>query len=101
MPDTTLRVLIHAPTPDALRRARNNASNLLKAEPAAQIEIIANAGAVAAALAEAHPTDSLLHLCLNTLQANKLTAPQTLRTVRAAVLHLAQRQADGWAYIRA
>lgn len=100
MPDT-LHVLIHAPTPDALRRARNNAANLLKGEPQAQVEIIANAAAVAAALAEPHATDAHLRLCGNTLQNTGAQAPATLQVVPAAIVHLAHRQAEGWAYIRA
>lgn len=100
MPDT-LHVLIHAPTPDALRRARNNAANLLKGEPQAQVEIIANAAAVAAALAEPHATDVHLRLCGNTLQNTGAQAPATLQVVPAAIVHLARRQAEGWAYIRA
>ncbi|AUL46265.1 Uncharacterized conserved protein [Bordetella trematum] len=100
MPDT-LHVLIHAPTPDALRRARNNAANLLKAEPQAQVEIIANAAAVAAALAEPHATDAQLRLCGNTLQNTGAQAPAALQVVPAAIVHLARRQAEGWAYIRA
>ncbi len=100
MPDT-LHVLIHAPTPDALRRARNNAANLLKGEPQAQVEIIANAAAVAAALAEPHATDAHLRLCGNTLQNTGAQAPATLQVVPAAIVHLARRQAEGWVYIRA
>ncbi|HEY0293711.1 MAG TPA: hypothetical protein VGC69_00085 [Bordetella sp.] len=96
-----LRLLIHAPTAQALQRARRNAANLLQAEPDAQVEIVANAAAVAAALAEPHPTDSHLLLCRNTLAAIGAEAPPTLRVVPAAVLHLAQRQRDGWAYLRA
>lgn len=96
-----IRLLIHAPTPAALERARRNAANLKKAAPQAQVEIVANAGAVAAALAESHATDEHLLLCANTLAATGAQAPATLRTVPAAVLHLAQRQGEGWAYIRA
>lgn len=96
-----LRVLIHAPTADALRRARRNAANLLQAEPHAQVAIVANAAAVAAALAEPHPTDVHLLLCANTLAATGVAAPPGLGVVPAAVLYLAQCQRDGWAYIRA
>ena len=51
--------------------------------------------------AESHATDEHLLLCANTLAATGAQAPATLRTVPAAVLHLAQRQGEGWAYIRA
>jgi len=100
MPDA-IRLLIHAPTAGALQRARRNAANLLQAEPGAQVEIVANAAGVAAALAEPHATDDHLVLCRNTLAATGAQAPQALRVVPAAVLHLAQRQGEGWAYMRA
>ena len=53
-PDDTLRLVIHAPTEAALARARANAANLLRAEPAAAVEIVINGPAVAAALASPH-----------------------------------------------
>lgn len=96
-----IRLLIHAPTPGALERARRNAANLKKAAPDAVVEIVANAGAVGAALAEPHATDAYLLLCQNTLAATGASAPASLQVVGAAVLHIAQRQADGWAYMRA
>lgn len=96
-----IQLLIHAPTPGSLDRARRNAANLHKADPEARVEIVANAGAVAAALADAHPTDTHLVLCQNTLTATGAAAPAHIRTVSAAVLHIAQRQTEGWAYMRA
>lgn len=41
-----LRVVLHAPTPEALERARNNALNLRRADPDAELCIIVNAGVV-------------------------------------------------------
>ena len=96
-----VRLLIHAPTPGALERARRNLANLLKIAPDAEVELVANAGAVAAALEQPSPLDTHLRLCRNTLQANALAAPAGIAVVPAAVLHLAQRQAQGWAYMRA
>lgn len=98
---TPIRLLIHAPTPGALERARRNLANLLKAAPDAEVELVANAGAVAAALEHPGPLDAYLRLCRNTLEANALTAPPDTVVVPAAVLHIAQRQAQGWAYMRA
>lgn len=95
-----LRVLLHAPTPDALDRARSNARNLLAAEPDATVEIVANAGAVAKALEGADETDAHLLVCERTLSRTGASAGGR-RTVPAAVVHLARRQAEGWAYIRA
>jgi len=96
-----VRLLIHAPTPASLERARRNVANLLKLAPDAQIELVVNAGAVAAALDTPHPLDAHLRVCANTLTANARTAPDDIATVPAAVLHLAERQAQGWSYMRA
>lgn len=102
-PQTTdlIRLVIHAPTPGALERGRRNLANLLKAAPDAQVELVVNAGAVAAALAAPDATDTHLRLCQNTLTANQLAAPDGIWIVPAAVLHLAQRQQEGWSYMRA
>lgn len=96
-----LRVLLHAPTAEALVRARRNARNLGKARPDAEVLILANAGAVAAALATPDETDPLLRLCRNSLAAQGLDNTAGLAEVEAAVVTLAERQAEGWAYIRA
>jgi len=99
---STLRVLLHAPTADGLARARRNARNLIKSRPGAEVLIIANGGAVAAALAEPDPgSDDRLRLCRNTLATQGLDNPAGLEEVEAAVVTLAELQADGWAYIRA
>ena len=47
-----LKVVLHAPTADALQRARSNAGNLLREEPGARVKIVLNAQAVIAALDE-------------------------------------------------
>ena len=72
-----------------------------RAEPAAAVEIVVNGPAVAAALASPHDTDRLLRVCANTLANNDLEADPQLARVKAAVLYIAQRQRDGWAYMRA
>ena len=96
-----VRLLIHAPSPSSLERARRNLANLLKLAPDAQVELVVNAGAVAAALDTPHPLDGYLRVCANTLTANGRAVPDAIATVPAAVLYLAERQADGWSYIRA
>lgn len=97
----TPKVVLHAPTEDALVRARSNARNVLAVSPSARVEIVVNAGAVASALTTRDAqTDPLLRLCSNTLRNKGVEAPGGLTVVSAAVLHLAQRQAEGWAYIR-
>ena len=99
---TPISLVIHAPEPEALVRARNNARNLLKAAPDARYEIVVNAGAVTFALDRPDPeTDALLRICGNTLDQTGRSAPAKLKVVGAAVLHLVERQRDGWQYIRA
>lgn len=96
-----LQLMIHAPTEAALQRARRNAANLAAAAPDAQIEIVLNGPAVAAALDTPHETDDLLRLCGNTLANINRDLPAGLEKVSAAVLHIAERQRDGWGYMRA
>jgi NitT/TauT family transport system ATP-binding protein len=97
----TVRLIIHAPTAAALERGRRNLANLLKLAPDAEVELVINAGAVAAALSKPGSLDNHLRICGNTLAANQLAAPEGVAVVQAAVLHIAQRQAEGWAYMRA
>lgn len=97
---TTLRVLLHAPTAEALARARRNAKNLSNARPDAEILIIANAGAVPSALATSDVTDPLVRICRNSLTAQGLENTSNLVEVEAAVVTLAELQTEGWAYIR-
>ena len=98
-----LKVLLHAPTATALQRARNNASNLLRDAPDAEVRIVANAEAVVAALEQPHDVlDAITWLCPNTLQRANRTAHEPLHVLaRAAVLEIAQMQQQGWVYVRA
>src|SRR5450830_1630074 len=96
-----LRLIIHAPTANALARARRNLANLLKLAPQTEVELVINAAAVPAALSQPDPLDGHLRICRNSLEAQQLTAPPGLALVPAAVLHIAQRQAEGWSYLRA
>ena len=96
------KIILHAPTPDALKRARANALNILAAEPTAVVEIIANGPAVAYAVEEPHEeTDDMLLICENSLKKQNLKAPENIAVVSTSVLHIAKRQSEGWAYIRA
>ncbi len=98
----SIRVLLHAPTESSLERARNNALNILRERPEAQVHIVVNAEGVRAALQAPHPeTDSLLLMCANTLRKMELTAPATCQTVPGAAMALVSMQQDGWIYIRA
>lgn len=96
-----MRVVLHAPTADALTRARSNVRNLRARRPEAEILIVVNADGVPAAL-ERRDADSDPHLriCENTLRARNLDAPDDLTTVPAAIETLAQLQMDGWIYVR-
>lgn len=97
-----LRVVLHAPTRDSLDRARRNAANLLAARADAEVRIVANGAGVARALEHTdHATDALLYLCRNSLKAQGLDNSAGLHEVTAAVLTLAELQAEGWTYIRA
>ena len=98
-----LRIALHAPTPDALARARASAFNARKADPQCSVRIIANASAVATALDTPHAdADGLTQLCPNTLAhtGRQLRAPLSVLEV-PAVIALAQLQQAGWTYIRA
>ena len=98
----TIALLIHAPTATALTRGRNNLRNLLKAEPDTKVELIVNGEGARQALSEPDSeTDQYLLLCENSLKAANLIAPDDIRTVNAAVHHIALRQSEGWGYFRA
>ncbi|WP_133011303.1 hypothetical protein [Marinomonas flavescens] len=96
------QLLIHAPTVDSLKRAQNNARNLLKLESDAQVEIVVNgpAAAVAVTLTDEDILSRLV-ICRNSLQAQGLTAQAEVKQVDAVVQYLAHQQAKGWSYIRA
>jgi uncharacterized protein len=98
-----LKIVLHAPTPGALARARSNAANLQKLHPAPEVRIVLNADAVAAALDQRDAAaDPLTLLCPNTLQriGRSAGAPFTVLE-EGSVLALARMQAEGWQYIRA
>lgn len=95
------KLIFHAPTANALTRARKHIDNVLKATSDCSIELVVNAEATAYAIKHPAPTDNYLRVCKNSLTAQKLVAPANLQIVDVAVLHIAQRQAEGWAYVRA
>ena len=102
MTKSPLRIVLHAPTVDALSRARSNVANLKTEDPALDVRIVLNAEAVAAALDNPNGvTDRLTLVCANTLKKIGREAPQPFTVLpEGAVLGLAQLQADGWTYIR-
>ena len=99
----TLKIVLHAPTPGALARARSNAANLKKHSRPPEVRILLNADAVAAALDQPdEAADGLTLLCPNTLQriGRQARAPLTVLQ-EGSVLALARMQGEGWRYIRA
>ncbi len=98
-----LRTVLHAPSSEAFARARSNARNLRREAPDAEVRIVLNADAVAAALDTPHPhTDPFTWLCPNTLAHSGRSAPATLQVLPVgAVLALAQWQQQGWIYLSA
>lgn len=98
-----LKIVLHAPTPGAVGRARSNAANLRKEHPAAEVRIVVNADAVREVLdAPDQASDPLTLVCPNTLARMGRSAPAPLTVLaQGAVLALARMQAEGWCYIRA
>ena len=98
-----LRIVLHAPSAAALARARSNALNLRREAPSAEVRIVLNAEAVAAALDTPHPqADPLTWLCPNSLAQSGRSAAAPLQVLPVgAVLALAQWQQQGWIYLRA
>lgn len=97
-----MKVLLHAPTPTGLERARNNAANLKRAQPEAQVRIIANAQAVVVALDVAHPElDALTWICPNTLRnINRENRVPLNVLADPAIVEMVRLQQEGWVYIR-
>jgi len=97
-----LKLIIHAPTRASYARACRNLTNLLVADPTAVVELVVNGEAVKAAVDKPEPSlrDHLV-VCRNSLDTTGLTCPPDVRVTQAAVLHIAQRQAEGWSYFRA
>jgi intracellular sulfur oxidation DsrE/DsrF family protein len=97
-----LKVIIHAPTPPALIRARRNLANLIAAEPSTVVELVINGEAVQAELKDPDQTTRpYLAICQNSLDHAGVDKPEDARTVPSAVLYISQRQAEGWVYFRA
>jgi len=94
-----IQVVIHAATPDALQRARNNAVNLAKEWPNSEAEIVVNGPAVKAAIEQTHATDACLRLCAHSAERFGLSIPEHLQSIPAAIVWIINRQKEGWHYI--
>lgn len=101
--DHPLRIVLHAPSPGALKRARSNAANLARATPAPLVRIIINGEGVGAALDQPDQVaDALTLVCPNTLQKLGRTAAAPLTVLEeGAILAIARMQREGWCYVRA
>lgn len=102
-PNANPRIVLHAPTAGALARARSNAANLRQFAPEAEVRILLNADAVAAALdAPDADADAQTLVCPTTLRKIQRAAAQPLTVLpEPAMLALARLQREGWSYIRA
>lgn len=101
--DHPLRIMLHAPTAGALKRARSNAANLVRATPAPLVRIIVNAEGVAAALDDPDQVaDALTLVCPNTLQKIERSAAAPLTVLEeGSILAIARMQREGWCCVRA
>lgn len=96
-----MNILLHAPTKNAYRRAKNNRANILKDWPNATVEIVVNAQGAIAAFGDKQRDNCSVYFCANSLRSAQLAAPQHAQIIPNAMLHLALRQTEGWAYVRA
>jgi uncharacterized protein len=98
-----MRILLHAPTANALNRARSNAANLTSDASQNLVRIIVNAEAVGAALDTPDAaTDAVTLVCPNTLAKIGRDAPAPLTVLpEGAVSAIARMQLEGWCYVRA
>ncbi len=104
-----LRIVLHAPTPGALARARSNLANLRQDRSGAEVRIVINGPAVEALL-DAAPgapqhldTVALAHalVCPNTLKKLGREAPAGMRVLpQGGIESLALLQQSGWCYVR-
>lgn len=101
--DNGLRTLLHASTAAVLARARGNAANLAKEAPLAQVRIVVNSAAVAAALDEPNAAaDAITLVCPNTLRKinRQVPAPLTMHSC-GAIFTMTSMQRNSWCYVRA
>ncbi|WP_027016456.1 DsrE family protein [Comamonas composti] len=107
--DKPLRIVLHAPTPGALARARSNLGNLRQDLPDAQLLVIVNGPGVEALL-DAQPgtpqdfdapTLAYTGICPNTLKKLGRSAEPGMQVLpQGGIESLARLQAQGWSYIR-
>ncbi len=96
-----MKVIIHAPTADALARARADARNLLNSPAEGTVRIVVSGDAVPALLDGPDPTtDRLAVLCADTLARLGRSAPSWMETTPHAGYLVSRLQKKGWSYLR-
>jgi uncharacterized protein len=100
---TPLRIVLHAPSAESLRRARRNAGNLRQSTPDASVRIIVNNDGVSAALDDPDDVaDAQTHVCPTTLaRLGREAKPPLTVMATGAILEIVRLQAEGWTYVRA
>ena len=97
-----MKVVIHAPTSNALRRARVDALSLTDANPDGTVRILANGDGVSLVADEPHPeTDHLLIVCEMSLARRDLNVLPPIETTPIGSYMLGRLQKKGWIYMRA
>lgn len=99
----SVKILLHAPSPSAVARARSNAANLAKESASLQVRIVVNGtDAVSFLLDTPDQADTVTLICPNTLRRLEKSAPSPLTILgEGAVLAIAHMQQEGWLYVRA
>lgn len=103
-----MKILFHIDEIDKWNMVLANVKNFLKEEPAANVTVVANGGAVKYYLKpDALPADLIEKVdfvaCHNSLKGNDISPGQlnpAVRIVKAGVVEIAQKQFDSYAYIR-
>jgi len=97
-----MKVVIHAPTAEALRRARAFARTLHAKDEEAAIVILANGDGAASAVKEPDSTaDRWLVLCECALTELSLIKPPGIESTDNGIFLIAKLQRKGWSYCRA
>ena len=97
-----MKVVLHAPTPGALSRARHEARGLLASPDQGIVRILVSAEAIGAALDEPDPeVDTLMVMCADALARLGRDAPPGVELTPSAGYLLSRLQRKGWAYVRA
>lgn len=101
MKNRPIGLIVHAPTADALHRARRHVLTLRKSRPDAEVRLVVNGPAVEELLDKPDPDTDPFAVCCNATLRELGLKGGNRRTTPAAVVLIAELQADGWGYVRA